>query len=501
MADKYNDWTPQAGNFTPATAAQKDLGTAHPATQSFWEKLNPANPDGYLANATAPGSTGEALIRGATQGATLGLGNKAQALIRSAVPGNPTYAELRDQGTAANENASNAHPVAYGAGVLAGSIPSALAVGSGGLAAVKAMPATASTAAKVAAGAAGAGAGGAAVGTVQGLGAPEPTAGSVAKSAAINGGLSALGGGLAQKFAPLKAAVTPAPVAAKAAQGSSEMMGHLWTPEAQRVFATLEPRLQEKFMEGSLTAAESAELPAVLGEIADNFKQPSMMISEMQSKAALAAQKAQASANAEANAAKAGAVAQTALPLSGAATGVLFPGVMPGTTKVNPDDPVLDQALQYGKNAIIGGTEAKLGAMAPQIGKAAIPFAGAVGSDVSNVVNGNTTPGTEPFTGDKTTPATEYPSEPYTPVDTKKYQDETPVDQKTSSNTKGGFGAIANFLAQAQQSSNPAVIAAAQAAQSQVDPSDPDQARKIAMALQSTPEGRAVGNSDSSLNA
>ena len=62
------------------------------------------------------------------------------------------------------------------------------------------------------------------------------------------------------------------------------------------------------------------------------------------------------------------------------------------------------------------------------------------------------------------------------------------------------FGQLASFLAQAKDSNNPAVQQAANQAQSQVDPSDPDAQRKIAMALQSTPAGRAVGNSDSSLH-
>lgn len=59
------------------------------------------------------------------------------------------------------------------------------------------------------------------------------------------------------------------------------------------------------------------------------------------------------------------------------------------------------------------------------------------------------------------------------------------------------FSAIADFLAQAQDSNNPAVQQAATQAQQGVDPNDPNSAQQIAMALQTTPEGRAVGNSDS----
>lgn len=66
--------------------------------------------------------------------------------------------------------------------------------------------------------------------------------------------------------------------------------------------------------------------------------------------------------------------------------------------------------------------------------------------------------------------------------------------------TPGSFGKLANFLAQAKDSTNPEVAAAAEAAQQNVDPNDPDAKRKIAMALQATPAGRAVGNSDSTIN-
>lgn len=65
---------------------------------------------------------------------------------------------------------------------------------------------------------------------------------------------------------------------------------------------------------------------------------------------------------------------------------------------------------------------------------------------------------------------------------------------------KPGFGKLSNFLAQARDSANPEVQTAAEQAQSAVDPNDPDAKRKIAMILQQTPAGRAVGNSASSLN-
>ena len=64
----------------------------------------------------------------------------------------------------------------------------------------------------------------------------------------------------------------------------------------------------------------------------------------------------------------------------------------------------------------------------------------------------------------------------------------------------GPFATLASFLAQAADSANPDVQSAATQAQQAVDPNDPDAKRKIAMLLQGSPAGRAVGNSDSSLN-
>lgn len=62
------------------------------------------------------------------------------------------------------------------------------------------------------------------------------------------------------------------------------------------------------------------------------------------------------------------------------------------------------------------------------------------------------------------------------------------------------FGRLSDYIAQASGSSNPAVTDAAEQAQAAVgDATDEDAKRKAAMALQSTPEGRAVGNSSSNV--
>jgi len=66
-------------------------------------------------------------------------------------------------------------------------------------------------------------------------------------------------------------------------------------------------------------------------------------------------------------------------------------------------------------------------------------------------------------------------------------------DQPTSP-----FGKLTSYLTQAAGSSNPEVQQAAEQAQVIADSNDPDAKRKASMVLQSTPQGRAVGNSTSS---
>lgn len=74
-------------------------------------------------------------------------------------------------------------------------------------------------------------------------------------------------------------------------------------------------------------------------------------------------------------------------------------------------------------------------------------------------------------------------------------------DASSTMDKPGMFSSIANFLSQAKDSSNPAVQQQAQLAQQQLDEqNDADAKRRIAMNLQTTQEGRAVGNSESPVN-
>lgn len=70
----------------------------------------------------------------------------------------------------------------------------------------------------------------------------------------------------------------------------------------------------------------------------------------------------------------------------------------------------------------------------------------------------------------------------------------------TAPTSVGPFGKLNDFLAQAEGTQDPQVLAEAQRAQGLVDESNPDSKRIAAMSLQSSPYGRAVSNSLSPYN-
>lgn len=108
-------WTPPAGDTVVEGAAV--TAPSSPKAEPGWFE---------------PGSKSEAVVRGLSQGATLGFGDEIQALIRS-VTGPETYTQLRDEQRAANDASRNANPGTYTAANLAGSAPAFLA-GPGALA-------------------------------------------------------------------------------------------------------------------------------------------------------------------------------------------------------------------------------------------------------------------------------------------------------------------------------------------------------------------------------
>lgn len=177
----------------------------------------------------------EAILRGAGQGATANWGDEGSATILAALPGpkdpegySRTYAagtprqDYENSIRAANQAASDAHPLAYGAGQLAGAVPSALAVPGG-------MGATG--AARIAS----AGAAGAGLGALTGAGAGDNgnRLKAAGQGALLGGAAGGLGGALAEDVAlagrflsPGARQAVPTNVAAEAA-GSFGQKGPL----------------------------------------------------------------------------------------------------------------------------------------------------------------------------------------------------------------------------------------------------------------------------------
>lgn len=156
-----------------------------------------------------PGSTSDAITRGGANGATLGLGKYVNAAVKASPlsgvadavfegisPSDPkqsrweaiksaltapseNFSDSVNAEKAANANAADAHPVAYGASQLAGSLPSALMAGGGSLPAMLAKQA--------------------AVGATQG--AANDTSGHPLTAAAVGGTLGAVTGGVGRGVA------------------------------------------------------------------------------------------------------------------------------------------------------------------------------------------------------------------------------------------------------------------------------------------------------------
>lgn len=181
-----------------------------------------------------PGSKSEALVRGFSQGATLGFGDELQALIRS-IGSEQTYQQLRDEERAANAAAAQKNTGTYMLGNVAGSLPSALSITGLGKAAATRQAATSGRsvlAEQILANPANRTIGaiaarGGAVGAAGGLGAGTGDAQSQLTSAAIGAGLGAAvpaaisGAGLATRNVAAKIAdvgkTTGRPIATAAA--------------------------------------------------------------------------------------------------------------------------------------------------------------------------------------------------------------------------------------------------------------------------------------------
>lgn len=178
-ADDY-----QATKLTPEAQARLDaMGVKLPKPSDYYK---------------APGQ-GESAVRGAVSGASMGIGNKAQAAIR-ALPElfsghyNETRQRLEQEEGDRNRMALEENPMSYLAGAVTGSLPSGMAVARGAQLAGQGL----TGGAKLAAQAAGAGGASAVQGAVRGAGETRPGAsageylGNAAKGAAIEGAVGGL---------------------------------------------------------------------------------------------------------------------------------------------------------------------------------------------------------------------------------------------------------------------------------------------------------------------
>ena len=132
-----------------------------------------------------PGSKSEALVRGAANAASLGLGKYAKAGL-DAVTGRDTFGHSLQGEMDANASAADKNPITYGAGSVVGGLPATVAAG-GGLGAI---------------------AKNALIGGVQG-GADSGSAEGALKGAAVSGGLSGALAGLGRGAKAVGDTITP----------------------------------------------------------------------------------------------------------------------------------------------------------------------------------------------------------------------------------------------------------------------------------------------------
>jgi hypothetical protein len=402
MADKWSKY-----EVTPETKVDK------------WAKYEvqppAAEPDWFM-----PGSKSEAAVRGFSNAASLGLGNKLQAYLRAIgddTGGKQSYLErartLEDEERIANATAASTNPKSYIAGNIVGSLPAAANIAN---VARGAAPILQSQALGSAARGAGAGA---TYGAIQGAGASDSDyanlLSSMGKQAAIGAGTGALTGGLAGKAIDKSQAAMAANLAGK---------------EAPPVTAT------------------------AAGTIAN----------------------------------------QISLPALGALGGMGYRNVQSD----NPTDWTNDPYSAALETGIAGAKGAALGAAAKYGTKAA----GALSEKIPAIVDKGFTKLGKAV--DEVPGKVLRPGPPMTIRDTILGTPGTTLERSINKSNQGGdqdatdraadkpFGKISSYIERSQGVTNPEIVRMAQAA----DESDED-ARKKAMALQGSPSGRAVTNSES----
>lgn len=128
VVDKYAGWLNPAA---PAASSSKDddllkkygawLGPQYDWKQASDQEMRRLHPDRYAPkDGDGPGIV-ESALRGAAQAATLGNADELTGLAESAFT-DKTYEQARDESRANYAAAEAAHPIAYGAGGLAGGV-------------------------------------------------------------------------------------------------------------------------------------------------------------------------------------------------------------------------------------------------------------------------------------------------------------------------------------------------------------------------------------------
>jgi hypothetical protein len=409
-----------------------------------------------------PGSKSEAAVRGFSQGATLGLAPRISAMLS---PG--SYGENLKQYLAADKAASEAHPVVSGVANLVGGAPSMIASGAGSIPA---------QIAKQAGIGALSGAGNAQEGNVA-----RDAATGAAISGAMAGALPAVAGGAKSVYNMFKGkadpkAITEAAIKFKNAPRapSAGVTGPRSAQEIQndlkKTYDTL-PIVNKRGVEIDVKHAAEGGKPLTGGiaeargddlmrELTHGYQGPKLPLDPNIKNLSTSSEDLRQIINAH-NVQNATGAGRTILGsmAGGAALGAggaaLSSGADLNTTLAGAAGGAASGALGGARyNAVRNTSKLRMPMDTPNI-----PGAGFANAEISNAV------------GNEVKEKLDVPRNP--------------------------FGKLTDYLGQSSGSNNPDVQEMAQAAQEVADSNDASAKRKAAMVLQTSPEGRAVGNGDS----
>lgn len=440
-----------------------------------------------------PGSKSDAAVRGFAQGATLGLAPRISAGVNTLMSGG-NFGDRLKQYLAADKAASEAHPVISTVGNIVGGAPSMIASGGGGV--------LSQVGKQAAIGALG-GAGNSAESDLSGIARDAATSGAV--SGAMTGAVPALGKVAGMGLDTMRGKASPKAITEAAIEfknaASAPVSGVTGPKSAQEIQNDLRktynnlPKVNAQGVETDVRHAAEGGLPLtggtaaargdnVMREMTHGYQGPDLPLDTSIKNLPTDWADLQQIVNAH-NVKNAGEAGRTVL--GSAAGGAALAG---GSTYIGTGGD-LDKSLQAaGGGALTGAIAGGRYNAVRNTSKLRMPGDTGMG-DAANKWVGAATAAAE-----KTLPGT---SSSLGGAANAELAQAASGDIKEKLNVPSSpFGKISDYLAQSSGSNNPDVQAAAQQAQAAVDGSEDDNAkRKAAMALQSTPEGRAVGNSDS----